>query len=239
MTQVGVASHGWDGPESQPETTRLDLGAHPERSVFEKALRAPHRVPGTVLDVTWRAWRIKHTSGVICEGRIRLRGSPIIDLVRGASVVLGDNVTLNSRNEGYHLNMHNPVKLMADMPGAVIEIGADTRIHGVCIHAYLSVRIGRGCLIAANTQIFDGSGHDLALGSPESRIHTRGSAKPVRIGDHVWVGANVLILPGVTIGDGSVIAAGSVVTSDVPANSLVGGNPARVLKTHAQATPEP
>ncbi|WP_285946812.1 CatB-related O-acetyltransferase, partial [Thomasclavelia cocleata] len=53
---------------------------------------------------------------------------------------------------------------------------------------------------------------------------------PVVIGDNVWIGANVTILPGVTIGDYVVVAAGSVVTKDVPAYCVVGGNPARVIK---------
>jgi len=202
------------------------------------ALRAPHRVPSAVLDVTVRAFRVRHTRGVTCEGRITVRGRPLIDLVDGARLILGDGVTLNSRNEGYHLNMANPIKLMADRPGALIQIGADSRIHGCCIHAYDSVRIGRGCLIAANTQIFDGSGHDLALENPANRIHTRGGAKPVVIADYVWVGANVIILPGVTIGEGSVIAAGSVVADDVAPNSLVGGNPARLLRS-ASSTAHP
>ncbi len=54
--------------------------------------------------------------------------------------------------------------------------------------------------------------------------------KPVRIGNDVWIGANVTILPGVTVGDNAVLAAGAVVTKDVPANSIVGGNPAKVIR---------
>ena len=53
---------------------------------------------------------------------------------------------------------------------------------------------------------------------------------PVHIGNNVWIGANVVILPGVTIGDNTVIGAGSVVTKDIPANVVAVGNPCRVLR---------
>jgi len=54
---------------------------------------------------------------------------------------------------------------------------------------------------------------------------------PVHIGRDVWIGANAVILPGVTIGDGAVIAAGAVVTKDVPENTVAGGVPAKVIKS--------
>jgi maltose O-acetyltransferase len=56
------------------------------------------------------------------------------------------------------------------------------------------------------------------------------SARPIRIGDDVWIGCGSIVLPGVTIGDGSVIGAGAVVVRDIPAGVVVVGNPARVVR---------
>ena len=53
---------------------------------------------------------------------------------------------------------------------------------------------------------------------------------PIHIGKRVWIGSNATVLPGVTIGDGAVVAAGAVVTRDVPANTVVGGVPAKVIR---------
>jgi len=60
-------------------------------------------------------------------------------------------------------------------------------------------------------------------------------ARPIRIGDAVWIGGGVTVLPGVTIGDGAVIGAGSVVTEDVPAAAVAVGNPARLLRSITEA----
>ena len=56
-------------------------------------------------------------------------------------------------------------------------------------------------------------------------------AKPITVGNNVWFGGNVCVMPGVTIGDNCVIGAGSVVTKDIPSDSVAVGNPCKVLKT--------
>jgi acetyltransferase-like isoleucine patch superfamily enzyme len=167
------------------------------------------------------------TVGANCK----LRGIPLIHGWYGGRVTIEENVVLNSSNRGYHLNMFAPVKLFADKEGAEIVIGKNSRINGTCIHAMSRIQIGQNCLIAANTQIIDSNGHEIALDKTGTRTNTKDVARPIFIGDNVWIGANCIVLPGVSIGDGSVIAANSVVAKNIPPNVLVGGNPAKVIKT--------
>ena len=106
---------------------------------------------------------------------------------------------------------------------ATSHIKSDTFIEcggGVVIGRYFHP--GRGLTIYSAT-------HNYFKGSriPYDNIHI---PMPVTIGDFVWCGANVTILPGVTVGEGAVIGAGSVVAKDVPRCAIVGGNPARILK---------
>ena len=81
-------------------------------------------------------------------------------------------------------------------------------------------------MIGPNTLITT-VGHPL---SPKGRRNYLAFAKPVKIGNDVWIGGNVTILPGITIGNNVVIGAGAVVTHDIPDNSLAMGVPARVVR---------
>ena len=87
------------------------------------------------------------------------------------------------------------------------------------------IEIGDGALI----------GHNVVLATINHDLNPKENRKnhyaPIKIGAHVWIGSNATVLPGVTIGDWAVVAAGAVVTRDVPAMTVVGGVPARVLKT--------
>ena len=88
------------------------------------------------------------------------------------------------------------------------------------------VRIGDNVMIGPHTLIAT-VGHPL---SPAKRRMHCAIAKPIRIGNDVWIGGNVTIMPGLTIGNNVVIAAGAVVTKDVPDNSLVAGVPAKKVR---------
>ncbi len=112
--------------------------------------------------------------------------------------------------------------------GKNIRVGDDFLAnYNVTILDRAAVTIGDGVLIAPGAVITTVN-HAL---DPEKRRANVCTALPVTIGSNVWIGANCTILPGVTIGDGAVIAAGAVVRSDVPPRAVVGGIPARVLKT--------
>lgn len=84
------------------------------------------------------------------------------------------------------------------------------------------VNLAQGITITALNHNFD---------NPEMRIDEQGvSTTPVILGDDIWIGANAVVLPGVTIGNHSVVAAGAVVTKDVPPHSLVAGVPAKIIR---------
>ena len=71
---------------------------------------------------------------------------------------------------------------------------------------------------------------------PERRRSLEETARPITLGDNVWLGGGVIVLPGVTIGDNTVVGAGSVVTKDLPANVVAVGNPARIIKKISSAS---
>ena len=107
-----------------------------------------------------------------------------------------------------------------------IRIGDAVMISpGVRISASDEILIGDGCMFANGAYVTDCDWHGIY-----DRTERDAQAYPVHIGNNVWVGDHATVLKGVTIGDNSIVAACSVVTKDVPANVIVAGNPARIVK---------
>lgn len=111
--------------------------------------------------------------------------------------------------------------------GSHIEVGENFFANYNCtIIDVASVRIGANCFMAPNVAIYT-AGHPV---HPDTRNSMFEYGKEVTIGDHVWIGGNSVICPGVQIGSNVVIGAGSVVTKDIPDWSVAAGNPCRVLR---------
>jgi maltose O-acetyltransferase len=111
--------------------------------------------------------------------------------------------------------------------GQNIYIGDFVYLNFMCtIFDNNSVRIGNHVMIGPAVQIYTAA-HPVQV---KDRIMGMEEARPVLIEDNVWIGGAAVILPGVTVGWNSVVGAGAVVTRDVPANTVVAGNPARIIR---------
>lgn len=109
-----------------------------------------------------------------------------------------------------------------------IVIGEKTYINRFTfLDAVESIKIGQDCGIGPGCYITD---HDHGLDPTLSPLQQPLIAQPTIIGDRVWIGANVTILKGVSIGDDAVVGAGSVVTKDIPVQAIAVGNPAKILR---------
>lgn len=165
--------------------------------------------------------------------RARLVRFPIY--VRGrSSMELGDGLTTGVN-----------VRLDASAPPGsppVLHIGNHVQINdSVHIGAIEQVVIGDHTLIASRVFISDHNHGNYqvqdAASAPEIPPADRPlSSRPVHIGRNVWLGEQVCILPGVTVGDGAIVGANSVVTRDIPPNSIAAGNPARVIRVFDAST---
>lgn len=168
--------------------------------------------------------------GCLCGGNFRSTGQIRIKARSSGDIVIGRHVRLLAGWRSNRVGLSSPV-ILHTWEGGRIEIGDFTGASAVVISSRSRVKIGNYCNIGGNVRIFD---HDFHVLDAETRRGPRGcddcATKPIVIGDDVFIGAQSIILKGVTIGDRAVIGAGSVVTKDVPADSIVAGNPALIVK---------
>jgi acetyltransferase-like isoleucine patch superfamily enzyme len=147
------------------------------------------------------------------------------------SVILGNRVSLLAGWRSNRAGLTGGV-LLETLGDGFIRIGDDSGGSAVVISSRSGITIGKHVCLGANTRIYDHDFHPLdfmqrRLSRNEQAQHTR--SEPVTVGNDVFVGANAMILKGVTIGDRSIVAAGSVVFRGVyPQDCIIAGNPASI-----------
>lgn len=151
----------------------------------------------------------------VCVSRRYMRGS----------LFIGDNNCFGFSPAGKFGN--GEILLQPRTRESVLRIGNHCRFsNSVSIICCCNIEIGDHLLCGDGVSIIDSDFH----GTSPDRICRESNCAPVKIGNNVWIGSRSLILKGVSIGDNAVIGAMSLVTRDVPANTVVGGNPAKILR---------
>jgi acetyltransferase-like isoleucine patch superfamily enzyme len=159
----------------------------------------------------------------------RLYGVPVIQRHRRSELLIGDRLELRSTVHSNPLGPNRQCILTTREPGAKLVIGSDFGMTGGSVICAQSVTIGDRVIVGSNTIITDTDFHPLDA-ERRRQVPQEGATAPLVIEDDVFIGMNVLILKGVRLGAGCVVGAGSVVTGDVPAEAVVAGNPARIVR---------
>ena len=130
------------------------------------------------------------------------------------------------------MTVNNQFMMFAGSYVRVIK-GGHLILHGGFINENVQItcgdiiEIGNDCTIGRDVVIRSFDGHTIE--EPGYKI-----SEPIKIGNHVWIGQGAQVLKGVTIGEGAIVAAGAIVTKDVPAHTIVGGIPAKVIKENVK-----
>lgn len=174
--------------------------------------------PQTVFDIHKTASIISKNNLIF--GWCNMKSSKI-----GTALCMGKNSQLECGGKSSNFNMVGYGSYLQVGDGAKLKIGDSFINREVKIICNKSITIGDDCIIAMGTVIRDNDGGNHQILAPGYE-----NAKPITIGNHVWLGENVMILKGVTIGEGAIVAASSLVIKDVPPHTLVAGSPAKVIK---------
>lgn len=156
--------------------------------------------------------RVRFGPGFVTNHKLIIRGP--------GRVIFGANVNAWSHGE--------PNVLLTFEQDAVIRVGDHVRLNGAGVQARCGITIGDYALLGS-TLLLDSDFHSLARDRMTNPAATIASA-PITIGDHVWLAGQSAVLKGVTIGANAVVGFRAVVTHDVPANVVVAGNPARIIR---------
>lgn len=171
--------------------------------------------------------------------KLLLKGAPFIFNKKGASLSIGDNCVIKSSFMSNLVGLYSKTIIVTRAEGAKISIGDNVGISGATIYARKEITIGDNTCIGGNVKILDNDFHPIEWEERNRLLmDEKGGdatdlipAKPISIGKNCFIGCNSIILKGTKLGNGCVVGAGAVVSGVFPDNSVIAGNPAKVLKT--------
>ncbi len=178
-----------------------------------------------------RANRVKYGKNLL------LKGMPVIFNKSGASLIIGDNVTIKSSFLSNLVGLYSRSIIVTRAPEAKITIGNGVGISGATIYARKEIEIGDNTAIGGNVKILDNDFHPIEaeariklLADPKGGDSHLVIARPIHIGKNCFIGCNSIILKGTVLGDNCVVGAGAVVAGEFEDNCVIAGNPARVIR---------
>ena len=156
---------------------------------------------------------------------------------KGAEISIGDGCTIKSSFLSNLVGLYSRTIIVTRRPGAFIKIGNNVGISGATIYARKGITIGDNTAIGGNVKILDNDFHPIEfeernklLGDENGGNSNQVPAKEISIGRNCFIGCNSIILKGTELGDGCVVGAGAVVAGKFDANSVIIGNPAKVIR---------
>lgn len=174
--------------------------------------------------------KVRYGKGLI------LKGIPVIFNKNGAELIIGNNCVINSSFLSNLVGLYSRTIIITRREGAYIHIGNNVGISGATIYARKGIEIGDNTAIGGNVKILDNDFHPLDWETRNKYLlDSKGGnadvvpAKEIKIGKNCFIGCNSIILKGTVLGDGCVVGAGAIVSGTFAPNSVVVGNPARVV----------
>lgn len=169
----------------------------------------------------FRLNKVKFGVGMTILGRVSVVGS--------GKITIGDNFIMTNGCDINPISSNLQGALFTDSPRAEIIIGDNVGMSSTRMWIHDKLTIGNNVKIGAGVLLIDTDSHP--INHQIRRTSNNGTkSAPITIEDDVWIGAQSIILKGVTIGARTIIGAGSVITKDIPADCIAAGNPCRVVK---------
>jgi acetyltransferase-like isoleucine patch superfamily enzyme len=178
----------------------------------------------------FKSWK---KDGIIIAKKTVFIGVPILTKLKNSVIEIGEKCLFVSNQNYTALGVAHKVIIRTLRENAQISIGDNVRMSGTTICSASKITIGDRCVIGADVIIADTDFHSL---NPIIRSSENDSdnalSSPVTIGKDVFIGGRSVILKGVTLGNSVIVGAGSVVTKSFESNSIIAGNPAKLIKKH-------